>query len=153
MSDSLAIQMWWLLIHFDPELSDLREIEATANSHDHFDKAFGMDSNMEDRAYKEHHWHGLQRPNQAARGNVHTQKEYSLSIEVIPRDFGLHQHNKFAFEIPYLFSCNLISCAPSYGVQIRSNPLIYQDNPRVKTALEMLEASTFLEKHLNEVSI
>lgn len=39
----------------DPELSDLREIEATANSHDHFDKAFGMDSNMEDCAHKEHY--------------------------------------------------------------------------------------------------
>jgi hypothetical protein len=39
----------------DLELSDLREIEATAYSHDHFDKAFGMDSNMEDRAYKKHY--------------------------------------------------------------------------------------------------
>lgn len=86
--------------YLDPELSDLWEIEATANSHDHFDKAFGMDSNVEDRAHKEHHWRGLQRPNQAAGGNVHTQKDNFLCIKVIPCDFWLHQHNKFASEIP-----------------------------------------------------
>lgn len=56
---------------FDPELSDLREIEATGDNHDNFDKAFGIHSNVEDRAHKEHHRHGLQRPNQAAGGNLH----------------------------------------------------------------------------------
>jgi len=37
--------------------------------------------------------------------------------------------------------------------EIRANPYVYQDLPRVKTALEMLEASTYLEKRLNEVTI
>lgn len=35
--------------------------------------------------------------------------------------------------------------------QIRANPLIYQQLPRVKTALEMLRASEELEQHLDEV--
>ena len=37
--------------------------------------------------------------------------------------------------------------------QIRANPLIYQQLPRVKTALEMLKASEELEQHLDEVFI
>ena len=135
----------------DAKISDLREIEATGDNHDHFDKAFGIHSNVEDRAHKEHHRHGLQRPNQAAGGNFHTQKDSFLYIKLF--HVTSESINKFASKIPNLFSCNLVSCALSCGVQIRSNPLIYQDNPRVKTALEMLEASTFLEKHLNEVSI
>lgn len=43
----------------------------------------------------------------------------------------------------------LISCQCS--MQIRSNKLIYQDKPRLKTALEMLRASMSLEDTLHEV--
>lgn len=66
----------------DPELSDLREIEATGDNHNHFDKAFGIHSNVEDRAHQEHHRHGLQRPNQAAGGNFHTQKDDFLYVKL-----------------------------------------------------------------------
>ena len=37
-------------------------------------------------------------------------------------------------------------------MQIRNNKLIYQDKPRLKTALEMLRASMNLEDTLHEVS-
>jgi len=36
-------------------------------------------------------------------------------------------------------------------MQIRSNNLIYQDKPRLKTALEMLRTSMSLENTLSEV--
>lgn len=36
-------------------------------------------------------------------------------------------------------------------VQIRNNRLIYQDKPRLKTALEMLRTSMYLEDSLGEV--
>lgn len=39
------------------------------------------------------------------------------------------------------------------NTQIRSNKLIYQDKPRLKTALEMLRTSMSLEETLNEVVI
>lgn len=38
-----------------------------------------------------------------------------------------------------------------YDAQIRSNKLIYQDKPRLKTALEMLRTSMSLEDSLHEV--
>eukprot|EP00249_Psilotum_nudum_P021126 c27982_g3_i1 orf=348-1421(-) len=37
--------------------------------------------------------------------------------------------------------------------EIRSNPFHYQDKPRIRTALEMLHASTELEKRLDEVTL
>lgn len=37
--------------------------------------------------------------------------------------------------------------------QIRSNPYIYQDRPRLKTAMELLNASMGLEERLDEVTI
>ena len=37
-------------------------------------------------------------------------------------------------------------------VQIRANKLIYQQKPRLKTALEMLRTSMGLEDSLNEVT-
>jgi acylglycerol lipase len=37
-------------------------------------------------------------------------------------------------------------------VQIRNNKLIYQDKPRLKTALEMLRTSMRVEESLNKAS-
>jgi hypothetical protein len=36
-------------------------------------------------------------------------------------------------------------------MQIRRNQLIYQDKPRLKTALEMLRASMYIEDSLSQV--
>lgn len=38
-------------------------------------------------------------------------------------------------------------------MQIRNNKLIYQDKPRLKTALEMLRTSMSLEESLSEVVV
>ncbi|KAH6809974.1 alpha/beta-Hydrolases superfamily protein [Perilla frutescens var. frutescens] len=38
-------------------------------------------------------------------------------------------------------------------IKIRCNELIYQENPRLKTALEMLRTSMSLEESLNEVTL
>lgn len=40
-----------------------------------------------------------------------------------------------------------------HGKQIRRNKLIYQDKPRLKTALEMLRTSMYIEDSLSQVPL
>ncbi|KAK6941004.1 Serine aminopeptidase, S33 [Dillenia turbinata] len=63
-------------------------------------------------------------------------------------------------EVVFYFSrlqfkgCAILYDEPTQiDVQIRSNKLIYQDKPRLKTALEMLRTSMSLEETLNEVTL